>query len=187
MYPSHSPETVESLFIAFRLTGNPYYREVGWKIFGAIQKFCRVETGGYASILNVDHDNTIQMDKMETFFLVSVLLARLDDRCKLTFMPDLQSETLKYLYLLFSDDTVIPLDSKSLVINCPCAFLTMSIDRICLQYGGTPHPYLHPYGEIRLPLRTFSYFTMYFYNIISKKKGYRPMARFLDRNFTYSD
>ncbi|KAF5312213.1 hypothetical protein D9619_003686 [Psilocybe cf. subviscida] len=83
------PETVESLFIAFRLTGNPYYREVGWKIFGAIQKFCRVETGGYASILNVDHDNTIQMDKMETFFL---------------------SETLKYLYLLFSDDTVIPLD-----------------------------------------------------------------------------
>lgn len=85
-YPLHRPETVESLFIAFRLTGNPYYREVGWKIFNAIQKFCRVETGGYASILNVDHEHTIQMDKMETFFLVRVLLARLDDGPKLTLM-----------------------------------------------------------------------------------------------------
>ncbi|KAF9555845.1 glycoside hydrolase family 47 protein [Agrocybe pediades] len=83
------PETVESLFIAYRLTGNPKYRDYGWKIFQAIEKYCRVEVGGYASILNVDSVDSPKMDKMETFFM---------------------SETLKYLYLLFSDASVLPLD-----------------------------------------------------------------------------
>ncbi|KAF9481228.1 glycoside hydrolase family 47 protein [Pholiota conissans] len=83
------PETIESLFIAYRLTGDDKYREYGWNIFQAIQKYCRVESGGYASLLNVENVRSIKMDKMETFFL---------------------SETLKYLYLLFSDETVIPLD-----------------------------------------------------------------------------
>ncbi|KAF8168509.1 glycoside hydrolase [Crassisporium funariophilum] len=83
------PETVESLFIAYRLTGDEKYREHGWNIFQAIEKYCRVESGGYASILNVDDVRSIKMDKMETFFM---------------------SETLKYLYLLFSDANVLPLD-----------------------------------------------------------------------------
>ncbi|KAF9480359.1 glycoside hydrolase family 47 protein [Pholiota conissans] len=83
------PETVESLFIAFRLTGDVKYREYGWKIFQAIQKHCRIATGGYASVLDVDNKNTEMIDKMETFFL---------------------SETLKYLYLLFSDSREIPLN-----------------------------------------------------------------------------
>ncbi|KXN85750.1 Mannosyl-oligosaccharide 1,2-alpha-mannosidase MNS3, partial [Leucoagaricus sp. SymC.cos] len=83
------PETVESLFIAYRLTGDERYREHGWNIFQAIEKHCRVDSGGYATIINVDEIPAVKEDKMETFFL---------------------SETLKYLYLLFSDDTVIPLD-----------------------------------------------------------------------------
>ncbi|KAF5352330.1 hypothetical protein D9756_006155 [Leucocoprinus leucothites] len=83
------PETVESLFIAYRLTGDERYRERGWNIFQAIETHCRIETGGYATILNVDEVPAQKEDKMETFFL---------------------SETLKYLYLLFSDDSVIPLD-----------------------------------------------------------------------------
>ena len=85
------PETVESLFIAFRLTGNQRYRDYGWSIFQAIEKHCKVETGGYASILNVDENPAKFEDKMETFFM---------------------AETLKYLYLLFSDSSVLPLDSK---------------------------------------------------------------------------
>lgn len=83
------PETVESLFIAFRLTGDQRYRDDGWRIFQSIQKHCRVETGGYASIINVDENPAQKEDKMETF---------------------LMSETLKYLYLLFSDSSVMPLD-----------------------------------------------------------------------------
>ena len=65
------PETVESLFIAFRLTGNQRYRDYGWSIFQAIEKHCKVETGGYASILNVDENPAKFEDKMETFFMVS--------------------------------------------------------------------------------------------------------------------
>jgi hypothetical protein len=71
MKVSHSPETVESLFIAFRLTGDSRYREYGWKIFQSIEKHCRVETGGYASIVNVDEVPARQEDKMETFLMVS--------------------------------------------------------------------------------------------------------------------
>ncbi|KAJ8086082.1 mannosyl-oligosaccharide alpha-1,2-mannosidase [Marasmius tenuissimus] len=83
------PETVESLFIAFRVTGDQRYRKWGWDIFQSIEKHCRVPTGGYASIINVDESPARQEDKMETF---------------------LMSETLKYLYLLFSDKEVLPLD-----------------------------------------------------------------------------
>ncbi|KJA19241.1 glycoside hydrolase family 47 protein [Hypholoma sublateritium FD-334 SS-4] len=83
------PETVESLFIAYRLTGEQRYRDHGWKIFQSIEKHCRVESGGYATIINVDQNPARQEDKMETFFL---------------------SETLKYLYLLFDSSDVISLD-----------------------------------------------------------------------------
>ncbi|KAI0640197.1 glycoside hydrolase [Trametes polyzona] len=82
------PETIESLFIAYRLTGDQRYRDYGWQIFQAIEKHCKIETGGYASILNVDKVPVEHEDKMETF---------------------LMSETLKYLYLLFEDDRVLPL------------------------------------------------------------------------------
>ncbi|KAF8435655.1 glycoside hydrolase [Boletus edulis BED1] len=83
------PETVESLFLAFRLTGDTLYRDQGWAIFQAIEKHCRVATGGFASVKNVDQVPVEQQDKMETF---------------------LMSETLKYLYLLFSDASVLPLN-----------------------------------------------------------------------------
>ncbi|KAF7365199.1 Glycoside hydrolase family 47 protein [Mycena venus] len=83
------PETVESLFLAFRLTGNEKYRDWAWQIFQSIELHCRVESGGYVTIINVDEVPSRQEDKMETFMM---------------------SETLKYLYLIFSDATVLPLD-----------------------------------------------------------------------------
>ncbi|KAN0065086.1 mannosyl-oligosaccharide alpha-1,2-mannosidase [Thecaphora frezii] len=83
------PETVESLFIAFHLTGDEIYREWGWEIFQAFVKHCKVESGGFASIDDVDAEEPQQLDRMETFWL---------------------SETLKYLYLLFSDQALLPLD-----------------------------------------------------------------------------
>ncbi|KAL9715624.1 mannosyl-oligosaccharide alpha-1,2-mannosidase [Leucoagaricus gongylophorus] len=83
------PETLESIFLAYRLTGDSRYRQMGWKIFQSIEKYCRLDEGGYSSILNVDDVNTKKDDKMETFWL---------------------AETLKYLYLLFEDENVIPLD-----------------------------------------------------------------------------
>ncbi|KAF9787128.1 glycoside hydrolase [Thelephora terrestris] len=84
------PEAIESLFIAFRLTGDERFRKHGWDIFQAIEAHCRVETGGYAGLLNVDASPITRLDEMETFFL---------------------SETLKYFYLLFSDPNTLPLEN----------------------------------------------------------------------------
>ncbi len=39
-------------------------------IFQAIEKHCKIETGGYASVLNVDELPVQHEDKMETFMMV---------------------------------------------------------------------------------------------------------------------
>ncbi|CDP19259.1 unnamed protein product [Coffea canephora] len=83
------PETVESLFILYRITEDPKYREWGWQIFEAFEKHTKVDTGGYTSLDDVTTIPPQRRDKMETFFL---------------------GETLKYLYLLFGDESVLPLD-----------------------------------------------------------------------------
>lgn len=83
------PETVESLFLGWRMTGDPKYREWGWQVFQAIEKHCKVPGGGYSGVQSVTEDPVQLTDNMETFFL---------------------AETLKYLYLLFDDSRTIPLD-----------------------------------------------------------------------------
>ncbi|XP_029295365.1 mannosidase, alpha, class 1B, member 1b isoform X2 [Cottoperca gobio] len=85
------PETVESLFYLYRFTKDHKYQDWGWEILQNFNKFTKVSSGGYTSINNVrDPDYTSPRDKMESFFL---------------------GETLKYLYLLFSDDpNLISLD-----------------------------------------------------------------------------
>ncbi|GER24591.1 Mannosyl-oligosaccharide 1,2-alpha-mannosidase [Striga asiatica] len=83
------PETVESLFYMFRITEDPKYREWGWKIFEAFEEHTKVDSGGYTSLNDVTVVPPPKRDKMETFFL---------------------GETLKYLYLLFGDSNVLPLD-----------------------------------------------------------------------------
>ncbi|XP_068665535.1 mannosyl-oligosaccharide 1,2-alpha-mannosidase MNS3 isoform X2 [Aristolochia californica] len=83
------PETVESLFVLHRITENPKYREWGWQIFQAFEKYTKVENGGYTSLEDITVVPPRRRDKMETFYL---------------------GETLKYLYLLFGDDNILPLD-----------------------------------------------------------------------------
>jgi hypothetical protein len=79
------PETVESLFILNYLTGDPVYREWGWEIFEAIERFCRTDIA-YGEIPDVRNVNDTPIDKLESFFL---------------------AETMKYLFLLFDPDTPI--------------------------------------------------------------------------------
>ncbi|KAI4304477.1 hypothetical protein MLD38_039980 [Melastoma candidum] len=83
------PETVESLFVLYRITENEKYRDWGWQIFEAFERYTKVDSGGYTSLDDVTSLPPRTRDKMETFFL---------------------GETLKYLYLLFSDSDFIPLD-----------------------------------------------------------------------------
>ncbi|KAJ0178934.1 hypothetical protein K1T71_005709 [Dendrolimus kikuchii] len=82
------PETFESYFILWRLTKQQKYRDWGWEAVQALEKHCRVE-GGYTGLVNVYHQNPQGDDVQQSFFL---------------------AETLKYLYLLFSDDNLISLD-----------------------------------------------------------------------------
>ncbi|KAL8458852.1 hypothetical protein ACS0TY_036381 [Phlomoides rotata] len=80
------PETVESLFYLWRLTGNKTYQEWGWNIFQAFEKNSRVESG-YVGLKDVN--TGVKDNMMQSFFL---------------------AETLKYLYLLFSPSSIISLD-----------------------------------------------------------------------------
>jgi len=83
------PETIESLWYLYYVTGNKTYQDWGWEIFQGIEKYCKV-SGGYTSIGNVRNAlDTRPKDMMESFFL---------------------GETLKYLYLLFADHQELNLD-----------------------------------------------------------------------------
>eukprot|EP01080_Neovahlkampfia_damariscottae_P004250 gene4250-7587_t len=82
------PELVESLFILYRITGNITYCDMGWKIFEAIEKHCKTKSG-YSEIKDVNQIPAEKSNGLQSFFL---------------------SETLKYLYLLFSPKEYVPLD-----------------------------------------------------------------------------
>lgn len=70
------PETVESLLIMWRITGDPLYREWGWKIFKAFRRYTYLgEDQGYTSINNVNAIPTSARDGMESFWLVSFLIS----------------------------------------------------------------------------------------------------------------
>lgn len=59
--------------LAYRVTGDEQYREWGWTIFEAFQKHCRVKTGGYVGIEDVQQLPPKQIDQMETFWLGETL------------------------------------------------------------------------------------------------------------------
>lgn len=89
------PETVETLYYLYKITGDPKYREWGWEIFQSFEAHTAIggphHLGGfkgplrYTSLKNVfaSTDKRKYADNMESFWL---------------------AETLKYLYLLFSDE-----------------------------------------------------------------------------------
>ncbi|KAF4635558.1 hypothetical protein G7Y89_g2538 [Cudoniella acicularis] len=89
------PETIESLFYMWRITGDDIYREWGWDMFKSFLNYTAVEEGGgFTSLGNANIIPPQKRDNMESFWL---------------------AETLKYFYLLFSPNDLIPLDK--VVIN----------------------------------------------------------------------
>uniref|UniRef100_A0A1I8IBQ7 alpha-1,2-Mannosidase n=2 Tax=Macrostomum lignano TaxID=282301 RepID=A0A1I8IBQ7_9PLAT len=85
------PETVESLFYMWRVTGDRKYQDWGWAIFQAFEKYTKVQPAGYVSISDVTNArNPGKRTKCESFWF---------------------AETLKYFFLLFSEDNdLLPLD-----------------------------------------------------------------------------
>ncbi|XP_038863645.1 ER degradation-enhancing alpha-mannosidase-like protein 1 [Salvelinus namaycush] len=79
VYPLR-PELVESTYLLYQATKNPFYLHVGMDILESLEKNAKVRCG-YATLHHVVDKS--KEDRMESFFL---------------------SETCKYLYLLFDDD-----------------------------------------------------------------------------------
>ena len=69
------PETVESLFYMWRITGDPMYREWGWEMFKAFVKYTAADDGaGFTSLAHANEIPPILKDNMESFWLVSTQL-----------------------------------------------------------------------------------------------------------------
>lgn len=82
------PEVIESYYYMWMMTKNEKYREWAWEAVLAIEKYCRTENG-YSGINNVNIANPQFDDVQQSFFF---------------------AETLKYLYLIFADTDLLPLD-----------------------------------------------------------------------------
>ncbi|XP_025917306.1 mannosyl-oligosaccharide 1,2-alpha-mannosidase IB isoform X3 [Apteryx rowi] len=83
------PEVIETYWYMWRFTHDPKYRQWGWEATQAIDKYCRV-SGGFSGVKDVYSSSPAYDDVQQSFFL---------------------AETLKYLYLLFSNDDLLPLDN----------------------------------------------------------------------------
>lgn len=81
------PELAESLFVMWRLTGDPRWRARGVDLLDALDALARVE-GGYTVLTDVR--TGARGDATPSFFF---------------------AETLKYLFLLYADGDVLPLDA----------------------------------------------------------------------------
>ncbi|KAI9714506.1 MAG: mannosyl-oligosaccharide alpha-1,2-mannosidase [Bogoriella megaspora] len=84
------PETVESLFYLYRITGDELYRHWGWEIFKDFLEYTDAGSrNGYTSLDDVTFSPPRQTDNMQSSWL---------------------AETLKWFYLLFGPEDFLSLD-----------------------------------------------------------------------------
>lgn len=127
------PETVESLFYLYRLTGDNKYREYGYEIFKNFVKHTKVTNkDGEVSYTSLDDMTTIPpkaRDNMESFWF---------------------AETLKYLYLLFDEENKIPMDKY--VFNTEAhPFPRFDLGPLHKTGWSRNHPYLKSQAKIPQP------------------------------------
>jgi mannosyl-oligosaccharide alpha-1,2-mannosidase len=83
------PEAIESIFILWRITGDPWWRETAWEMFAAIVRATETQYAN-AAVLDVTVEGAgAKEDYMESFWM---------------------AETLKYFYLCFADTQLVELD-----------------------------------------------------------------------------
>jgi mannosyl-oligosaccharide alpha-1,2-mannosidase len=84
------PEAIESIFTLYRITGDKRLQDAAWKMFETIDKYTRTEFANAAlDDVTVTNGDPPKSDRTESFWT---------------------AETLKYLYLIFSEPTLISLD-----------------------------------------------------------------------------
>jgi mannosyl-oligosaccharide alpha-1,2-mannosidase len=83
------PESVESVYYMWKFTGDQKYRDWAWEMWKGINRSCRSQHGYTSIFWDENGKQPTQIDEMESFFL---------------------AETLKYLYLTFSDSDLVSLN-----------------------------------------------------------------------------
>ncbi|KAF2200327.1 alpha-mannosidase IC [Delitschia confertaspora ATCC 74209] len=83
------PEAIESVFYAYRITGDEAYQDVAWDMFQAIDSHTRTQYGNAALGNVMEVSDPGKTDSMESFWM---------------------AETLKYFYLVFGAEEVGNLD-----------------------------------------------------------------------------
>ncbi|KAF6776193.1 hypothetical protein AHF37_04001 [Paragonimus kellicotti] len=115
------PEFVESTYLLYRATNDPYYLDVGAQIVADMQRYARVPCG-FAAIEDV---RTMKhVDRFDSFVL---------------------AETFKYLYLLFSEPSDLPISLSEYVFTTEAHLLPISLSQ--LRPSQTP-PERSEYSEM---------------------------------------
>ena len=118
------PEVVESYFYLWRLTKDQRFRDYAWSATQAIARHCRT-ADGFSGIRNTSDIHSAKDDVQQTFFL---------------------AETLKYLYLIFSSDDLIPLNEWVFNTEAHPLPVLSSIEaqRAGITIGGVSQPTANP-------------------------------------------
>ncbi|XP_072015808.1 ER degradation-enhancing alpha-mannosidase-like protein 3 isoform X2 [Amphiura filiformis] len=103
------PELIESTYLLYQATNDPYYLEVGQKIMNNLQEHARVPCGfaGIKDVRTGSHE-----DRMDSFFL---------------------AETCKYLYLLFSEPDELDIPMEGYIFTTEAHLLPLSLSKIKLN------------------------------------------------------
>uniref|UniRef100_A0A3P9M6J4 alpha-1,2-Mannosidase n=1 Tax=Oryzias latipes TaxID=8090 RepID=A0A3P9M6J4_ORYLA len=97
------PEFAESTYYLYKATGDPYYLRVGQSIVEKLNTYARVPCG-FAAVQDVRTGT--HEDRMDSFFL---------------------AEMFKYLYLLFSDKSHVPIDIDDYIFTTEAHLLPVSL------------------------------------------------------------
>ncbi|XP_010795725.1 ER degradation-enhancing alpha-mannosidase-like protein 3 [Notothenia coriiceps] len=97
------PEFAESTYYLYKATGDPYYLRVGQSIVEKLNAYARVPCG-FAAVQDVR--TGMHEDRMDSFFL---------------------AEMFKYLYLLFSEKSQLPIDIDDYIFTTEAHLLPVSL------------------------------------------------------------
>ncbi|KAI7862363.1 glycoside hydrolase [Spinellus fusiger] len=89
------PETLESLYYFYKITGDDKYERMAWDIFNSLHMFCRTSSG-FSGIRDVDTMYAVWDDRQESFFF---------------------AETFKYLYLFYDTKASESVSFRQWVFN----------------------------------------------------------------------
>ena len=110
-------QTIESLYVLWKTTGDIKWRERGYEVFEAIERHARTPYG-YANVDKVDvvppplgDDMPRSVDHGQALMITMLI------QSPCSFLSYFLAETLKYLYLLFDESVPDPYPFEKWVFN----------------------------------------------------------------------